>query len=63
MTLFEKYGEDWKNVVLQDNNLPFGGIAFVGETLGDFLDEEVDPTSLTMEELNRDLEICGIRAV
>lgn len=65
MTVYEKYGEDWVDIVLQDDDKPFGGVAFQGETLRDFCDDEdyFDPVTTPIEELNEVLAACGIRPV
>lgn len=36
--LKERYGIDFENIVLEDDdNCPFGGISYEGETLGNFM--------------------------
>lgn len=46
---------------LKDDNTPYGGISFRGETLGDFIKEAgIDPTNTTLETVNKALKECGI---
>lgn len=60
---------DLRKIVLEDDNSGYGGTAFYGETLGDFLDEldpddiGKDPNKLTIREINRLLKECGIRSI
>lgn len=35
-------GSDWRNILLEDDWSSFGGISHLGETLGEFLDEEFE---------------------
>lgn len=46
--------------VLEDDYTETGGIAFMGETVRDFI-EDSDPEKMSLEELNRDLVACGIK--
>lgn len=56
--------EDVLDVVLEeDYSVMHGGVAFVGETVGDFLWDLGWPTELkitTIDELNEALKECGI---
>lgn len=63
MTIKEKYGENWKDVPLYDNESPFGGIAFAGETLGDFIEDEEITEQTSLEEINEILRECGIASI
>lgn len=54
-----------RNVALEDDGVSWGGVAFRGETVGDFLDS-VDPYGnqiITIQELNKTLESCGIKTI
>ena len=58
--------EDVKDFLLEDDpDTPFGGIAFAGETVRDFIEEAngwgEDIT--TVEQLNKNLIECGIKAI
>lgn len=52
---------------LHDDASPYGGTAFQGETLKDFLldvlDVQEDLTDYSMKEVNRMLKSCGIRPI
>ena len=53
---------EYLNYALHDDETPEGGIAYMGETVADFLgDAEEEPKSL--EELNSLLTSCGIRPI
>lgn len=49
-----------RSIILEDDDTEYGGVAFTGETLGDFLDDIGDGFS-TLEELNTALKECGIK--
>lgn len=63
MTVYDKYGDDWKSVVLKDDDTPYGGTAFSNETLYDFVGDEFDPCTAKIELLNEQLKACGIQAI
>lgn len=64
MTVYDKYGDNWENIILEDdNNTSFGGVAFQGETLYDFCEADFDPTTTTIEEINVILKKCGIKPI
>lgn len=51
-------------IELKDDNTETGGIAFVGETVGDFIDHNVETIeNITLEELNTSLILCGIKPI
>lgn len=52
-----------RNIELQDDESATGGIAFIGETLGDFMDEVGLDENATFEEINHSLEVCGIKKI
>lgn len=58
--LKNELGKDYKDIELEDDNTEFGGIDFVGETLGHFLDT-IEEEPKTLEELNKILKECGIK--
>lgn len=51
------------NIELEDDETPYGGTSFRGETVFDFLccfnDDEFD----SIEELNKALKECGIKPI
>ena len=49
------------NIVLEDDDSPYGGTAFTGETVGDFLEDNDEFDSI--EELNDVLMECGIKPI
>ena len=55
--------KDYLQVVLEDDSTPYGGISFVGETLGDFLTEVDFPINTDIVKVNDALVECGIKPV
>lgn len=53
--------QDVLDYVLEDDDTPHGGIAFVGETVSDFIGDDSDIT--TIDELNEALRGCGIKPI
>ena len=51
------------NVELEDDSSPYGGTAFAGETLSDFLYEINDESITTMKQVNKALKECGIKPI
>lgn len=50
----------------KDYDTAFGGVAFKGETLGDFINEyypSINPATFDIDTLNKDLVECGIQPV
>lgn len=63
LNIKETLGDDYANIVLQDNDTPYGGTAFEDETLGEFMDEiGIKPTD-SMKKLNQALKDCGIKTL
>ena len=63
LNIKERLGDDYANIVLQDDNTPYGGTAFEDETLGEFMDEVgIKPTD-SMKKLNQALKNCGIKTL
>ena len=55
-------GRDFRKIKLEDDGSETGGIAFAGETLGDFLENDLDDNyEFTLDELNKVLKDCGIK--
>ena len=54
-----------EDVMLVDSPKATGGSAFSGETLADFINEWQRPSNyvLTLADLNRELEECGIEPI
>lgn len=56
--------DDILDVVLEDDSTDFGGTAFNGETVKDFVESlGLDPCEVGLEELNRDLVASGIKPI
>lgn len=51
------------NVKLEDDNTPFGGISFIGQTLQDFLEEIGAEKETNMDNVNEMLKTCGISPI
>ena len=54
--------EEYWSYELKDDNTPHGGIAFKGETLADWLEEDGREFN-SLDEINRELQSCGIRPI
>ncbi|SDB15065.1 hypothetical protein [Eubacterium oxidoreducens] len=52
-----------KDVTLEDDNSPYGGVSYAGETLYAFLDEVGIKRDTNIEEINNTLALCGIKQV
>lgn len=51
-------------VVLEDDSADIGGVAFEGETVRDFLEDDIDRIeNITLAELNDSLIMCGIKPI
>lgn len=59
MDTAEKY---W-DVLLKDDDTPYGGKAFIGETLRDFLLELGAPLDSPMNKVNNWLRGCGLMPI
>ncbi|MGN1458210.1 MAG: hypothetical protein ACI4XP_09715 [Acutalibacteraceae bacterium] len=58
------FPDEIRSIVLKDDRTPYGGTAFVGETVGDFLDGlDEDEEVYSLEELNEHLVKCGIKPI
>ena len=51
------------NVKLEDDNTPFRGISFEGQTLQDFLEEIGAERETNMDKVNEMLKTCGISPI
>lgn len=51
------------NVKLEDDNTPFEGISFEGQTLQDFLEEIGAERETNMDKVNEMLKTCGISPI
>lgn len=60
-----KRAKDFWNYILEDDpSVPYGGTAFRDETLGDFIEEDMDFDENTpMNKVNRALRECGIKTI
>lgn len=58
------FPDEIRSIVLKDDKTPYGGTAFAGETVGDFLDElDENEEVYSLEELNEHLVKCGIKPI
>ena len=57
----EKYRMNY--LKLEDDEKEYGGISFIGETVGDILDEFCDEEIETIGQLNNVLKRCGIKTI
>lgn len=55
--------EKYLNVELEDDVTPYGGKAFIGETLKDFLLELGVPLDSPMNKVNNWLRGCGLMPI
>lgn len=55
--------EKYLNVELEDDDTPYGGKAFIGETLKDFLLEIGAPLDSPMDKVNNWLRECGLMPI
>ena len=52
--------KDFLDYKLKDDNTEFGGISYIGETLGDFI-AEVGISDI--DDVNKALKVCGIEPI
>ena len=52
--------KDLLDYELKDDNTEFGGISYIGETLGDFI-SEVEVSNI--DDINKILKECGIEPI
>lgn len=52
-----------KKIILEDNGSPYGGIDHIGEDLAYFVSECEDGDTITLADLNKELEQCGIKPI
>ena len=52
--------KDFLDYELKDDNTEFGGISYIGETLGDFI-AEVEVSNI--DDINKILKECGIEPI
>lgn len=50
------------NTVLEDDDSPYGGVDYVGETVREFV-ESSSENMMTLDELNAALVECGIKEI
>lgn len=73
MTIFAVGQKVWKgvrnvlsetimNTVLEDDDSPYGGVDYVGETVREFV-EGIGENMMTLKELNTALVECGIKEI
>ena len=58
-----KSAETYLDVELEDDDTPYGGTSFMGETLWDFLIEIGAPLNSPMDKVNNMLKECGIMPI
>lgn len=55
--------KDVLSVELVDDNTPYGGKAHLTETVEDFIQETNLSTTDSIQKLNRELKLCGIKPI
>ena len=63
MKIKEYLGNDYKEIILQDDDTPYGGTAYIDETLGEFMNSIGLKETHTMKRLNIALKNCGIQTL
>lgn len=63
MKIKEYLGNDYKEIILRDDNTPYGGTAYIDETLGEFMDDIGLKENNSIEQLNMALKNCGIQTL
>lgn len=63
MLIKDYLGDDYKNIILEDDDTPWGGVAYCDETLGEFMDSVGLTKENTMNILNLILKNCGIKTL
>lgn len=55
--------KDFLDYKLKDDNTEFGGISYIGETLGDFIAEVGMSETCDIDNVNKALKVCGIEPI
>ena len=55
--------KDFLDYELKDDNTEFGGISYIGETLGDFIAEVGISETCDIDDVNKALTVCGIEPI
>ena len=63
MIIKEYLGDNYEEIILQDDDTPYGGTAYVDETLGEFMDSIGLEGTHSMKQLNIALKDCGIKTL
>lgn len=63
MKIEEYLGNNYRKIILQDDNTPYGGTAYIDETLGEFMDSIRLKGNNSIEQLNIALKNCGIQTL
>lgn len=63
MIIKEYLGDNYEEIILQDDDTPYGGTAYVDETLGEFMDSIGLEGTDSMKQLNIALKDCGIKTL
>lgn len=62
ITIAEALGKEYKDIELEDDALTTGGIAHQGETLGEFMENDIHEED-SIGELQKSLKECGIKQI
>ena len=62
ITIAKALGKEYKDIELEDDALTTGGIAHQGETLGEFMGDDIDKEE-SIGELQKSLKECGIKQI
>lgn len=63
MKIEECLGNNYKKIILQDDDTPYGGTAYIDETVGEFMDSIGLKGTHSMKQLNMALKDCGIKTL
>lgn len=62
ITIAEALGKEYKDIELEDDALTTGGIAHQGETLGEFMEDDIHEED-SIGKLQKSLKECGIKQI
>ena len=63
MIIKDYLGDDYRDIILEDDDTPWGGVAHCDETLGEFMDSVGLIEDNTIDILNLALKNCGIKTL
>ena len=63
MRIKQYLGNNYREIILQDDDTPYGGTAYIDETLGEFMDSIGLEGTQSMKQLNIAVKDCGIKTL